>query len=60
MPQLPSFAMSKMLFLSVGIGFALVKVSVYSTVGLITNNRQEHASFLNTIEGFFMGGVLSG
>jgi fucose permease len=60
MPQLPSFAMSKMLFLSVGIGFALVKVSVYSTVGLITNNRQEHASFLNIIEGFFMVGVLSG
>ena len=60
MPQLPSFAMSKMLFLSVGIGFALVKVSVYSTVGLITHNRQEHASFLNIIEGFFMVGVLSG
>ncbi|KGJ87048.1 MFS transporter [Colwellia psychrerythraea] len=60
MPQLPSFAMSKVLFLSVGIGFALVKVSVYSTVGLITHNRQEHASFLNIIEGFFMVGVLSG
>ncbi|MCP4273880.1 MAG: MFS transporter [Gammaproteobacteria bacterium] len=60
MPQLPSFAMSKMLFLCVGVGFALVKVSVYSTVGLITNNAQEHASFLNTIEGFFMVGVLSG
>jgi FHS family glucose/mannose:H+ symporter-like MFS transporter len=60
MPQLPSFAMTKVLFLSVGVGFALVKVSVYSTVGLITANRQEHASFLNTIEGFFMIGVLSG
>jgi len=60
MPQLPSFAMTKVLFLCVGVGFALVKVSVYSTVGLITNNRQEHASFLNTIEGFFMVGVLSG
>ena len=60
MPQLPSFAMTKVLFLSVGVGFALVKVSVYSTVGLITDNRQQHASFLNTIEGFFMVGVLSG
>lgn len=60
MPILPSFAMTKVLFLSVGVGFALVKVSVYSTVGLITDNRQQHASFLNTIEGFFMVGVLSG
>ncbi|MCW8833888.1 MAG: MFS transporter [Colwellia sp.] len=60
MPLLPSFAMTKMLFLSVGVGFALVKVSVYSTVGLITESRQQHASFLNTIEGFFMVGVLSG
>lgn len=60
MPILPGFAMTKVLFLSVGVGFALVKVSVYSTVGLITDNRQQHASFLNTIEGFFMVGVLSG
>lgn len=60
MPLLPSFAMTKVLFLSVGVSFALVKVSVYSTVGLITENRQQHASFLNTIEGFFMVGVLSG
>jgi len=60
MPMLPSFAMTKVLFLSVGVGFALVKVSVYSTVGLLTENRQQHASFLNTIEGFFMVGVLSG
>jgi len=60
MPQLPSFAMTKLLFLSVGVGFALVKVSVYSSIGLITENRQQHASFLNTIEGFFMVGVLAG
>ncbi len=60
MPQLPSFAMTKVLFLCVGVAFALVKVSVYSTVGLITGNRQQHASFLNTIEGFFMIGVLAG
>jgi MFS transporter, FHS family, glucose/mannose:H+ symporter len=60
MPQLASFTMTKVLFLTVGVAFALVKVSVYATVGLITKNRQEHASFLNTIEGFFMVGVLSG
>ncbi|MBW8184313.1 MFS transporter [Shewanella nanhaiensis] len=60
MPLIPSFAMTKILFLSVGVSFALVKVSVYATVGLITHDRQSHAAFLNTIEGFFMVGVLSG
>ena len=60
MPQFPGFTMTKILFLSVGVAFALVKVSVYATVGLITENRQSHASFMNTIEGFFMVGVLSG
>ncbi|WDD99281.1 MFS transporter [Thalassomonas actiniarum] len=60
MTQFPGFAMTKILFLAVGVGFALVKVSVYATVGLITENRQSHASFMNTIEGFFMVGVLSG
>ncbi|WDE05206.1 MFS transporter [Thalassomonas viridans] len=60
MPQFPGFTMTKILFLAVGVAFALVKVSVYATVGLITENRQAHASFMNTIEGFFMVGVLSG
>ncbi|QQR90916.1 MAG: MFS transporter [Myxococcales bacterium] len=60
MPLLPSFFTTKVLFLCVGVSFALVKVSVYSTVGLITNNSKEHASFMNTIEGIFMVGVLVG
>ncbi len=60
MPQLANFTMTKVLFLTVGVAFALVKVSVYATVGLITADRQAHASLLNTIEGFFMVGVLSG
>jgi len=60
MPQFGSFAMTKLLFFTVGVSFALVKVSVYATVGLITKTPQQHAAFLNTIEGFFMVGVLSG
>ena len=35
MPLLPSFLTTKLLFMCVGIAFALVKVSVYSTLGLI-------------------------
>ena len=60
MPLIPSFLMTKMLFLCIGVAFALVKVSVYATIGVITNNPNSHASLLNGIEGFFMVGVLSG
>lgn len=60
MPLVPSFLMTKMLFLSVGISFALIKVSVYASIGLITENAKQHAGLLNTIEGLFMVGVLSG
>ncbi|MEX0644842.1 MAG: MFS transporter [Parvularculaceae bacterium] len=60
MPLLPSFAMTKVLFFTVGASFALIKVSVYSAIGLLTTDSNRHASLLNTIEGFFMIGVLSG
>ena len=60
MPLVPSFATTKLMFFAVGCSFALIKVSVYSTIGLLTETSNQHASFLNTIEGFFMIGVLSG
>jgi len=59
MPLLPSFATTKALFFCVGVAFALVKVSVYSTLGLIAEDRKQHASTMNLLEGFFMVGVLS-
>lgn len=59
MPLLPSFWTTKLLFLCVGVAFALVKVSVYSTLGLIASDRKHHASIMNTLEGVFMVGVLS-
>jgi FHS family glucose/mannose:H+ symporter-like MFS transporter len=60
MPLVPSFMMTKMLFLSVGISFALVKVSVYSMLGLICDSVKAHASNMNILEGCFMLGVLAG
>lgn len=60
MPIAPSFATTKLMFLSVGVSFALIKVSVYSTIGLITDDSNAHASMLNFIEGFFMIGVFGG
>jgi len=59
MPLLPAFWTTKLLFLCVGVAFALVKVSVYSTLGLIATDRRHHASIMNTLEGVFMIGVLS-
>jgi len=44
----------------VGISFAVVKVSVYSMIGIITNNDKEHKSLMSSIESFFMIGIASG
>lgn len=60
MPLAPAFATAKLLFLVVGASFALIKISVYSTIGLLTEDSSSHASLLNLIEGFFMVGVLAG
>ena len=60
MPLLPDFLTTKLFFMCCGISFALVKVSVYSTLGLITKDATQHAQWMNMLEGFFMAGVLSG
>ncbi len=60
MPALPGFWMTKLLFAAVGVSFALIKVSVFATIGLITNDQNDHASFMNFLESFFMIGVLIG
>jgi MFS transporter, FHS family, glucose/mannose:H+ symporter len=60
MANFPSFDTTKLLFMAVGASFALIKVSVYSTIGLVTNNEKDHASFMNFIESFFMVGILTG
>jgi len=52
-----SFWSAKMLFAAVGVSFALIKVSVYSAIGLVTNNQQEHNSLMSSIEGVFMFGI---
>jgi MFS transporter, FHS family, glucose/mannose:H+ symporter len=59
MPLLPAFATAKLLFFCTGVAFALVKVSVYSTIGLVADDRKQHAGMMNMLEGFFMVGVLS-
>ena len=60
MPLMNTFWMTKLLFATVGISFALIKVSVYATIGLVTKDEGEHISFMNFIESFFMIGILLG
>lgn len=58
MPLLQSFWATKLLFVTVGVSFALVKVSVYSSIGLLTDTPRAHAGLTSTIEGWFMVGIL--
>ena len=52
-----TFLHTKILFMSVGVSFALIKLSVYSLIGIITNSKKEHSSLMSSIEGVFMVGI---
>lgn len=52
-----SFDSAKILFATVGVSFALIKVSVYSLIGTVTENQKEHNSLMSNIEGVFMIGI---
>lgn len=52
-----SFDAAKILFATVGVSFALIKVSVYSLIGTVTENQKEHNSLMSSIEGVFMIGI---
>ncbi len=52
-----SFLSAKLLFAAVGSGFALIKVSVYSVIGLVTENEKQHNSLMSNVEGVFMFGI---
>ncbi|MBC7831446.1 MAG: MFS transporter [Hyphomicrobium sp.] len=60
MPVADAFWATRLLFVAIGISFAVVKVSTYASVGLLTATPRDHASLLNVIEGVFMLGVLGG
>jgi fucose permease len=60
MPLYPSFLTTRLLFACVGAGFAMAKVCVYSSIGLLTTDRIAHSRLTNTVEGLFMVGVLGG
>ena len=59
-PSVANFMFIKVLFACIGTAFALVKVSVYAIIGQLSSSTKTHSSLMNTIEGIFMLGVLSG
>jgi len=52
-----SFMGARILFATVGVSFALIKISVYSMIGLVVNSQHEHNSMMSSIEGVFMIGI---
>jgi len=60
MPLVASFWMTRLMFVTVGVSFAVVKISVYSSVGLVARDGRDHAARISLLEGVFMLGVLSG
>ncbi|WP_074409680.1 MULTISPECIES: MFS transporter [Aquimarina] len=52
-----SFWSAKLLFAAIGVSFALVKVSVYTLIGIITETRRDHNSLMSIVEGVFMIGI---
>ncbi|MBU2447231.1 MAG: MFS transporter [Bacteroidetes bacterium] len=48
------------LYMVTGASFGLMKVSVYSTIGLLSEGQKEHTAQMNTLEGFFQVGSLVG
>ena len=50
----------KLLFAVTGVSFAIIKISVFAIIGLVTNDEKEHSSLMSWIEGTFMIGVLVG
>lgn len=58
-PFTSSFVAVQLLFVAVGSSFALIKMSVYSCIGLVTRSANEHTSLMNFVESFFGVGIVS-
>lgn len=60
MPFTNSLLMVEMLFACIGSGFALIKMSVYGAIGLITKDEKEHLGLMSYTESFFGIGIVAG
>lgn len=58
-PIADAFWATQAMFFATGVGFALMKVSVYSTIGLFSTTTFGHARLLGLIEAAFMMAVVA-
>ena len=58
MPYSNSLIMIELMFAAIGSSFALIKMSAFGSIGLITKDDKEHISFMNFLEAFFGVGVV--
>lgn len=58
MPFTGSLVAIELLFAAIGSSFALIKMSAFGSIGLVTNGEKEHISFMNFLEAFFGVGVV--
>ena len=58
MPFTSSLIMVELLFAAIGSSFALIKMSAFASIGLVTKDEKEHISFMNFLEAFFGVGIV--
>ncbi|MGF2413748.1 MAG: MFS transporter [Ferruginibacter sp.] len=58
MPFTSSLIMVELLFAAIGSSFALIKMSAFGSIGLVTKDEKEHISFMNFLEAFFGVGIV--
>jgi len=58
MPLTSSLVMVEFLFAAIGSSFALIKMSAFGSIGLVTKDEKEHISFMNFLEAFFGVGIV--
>ncbi|HLP24609.1 MAG TPA: MFS transporter, partial [Acidobacteriota bacterium] len=57
-PLFVSFTAVKLVFLVTGVSYGLMKVALYSTIGLLAPDKKAHASLLSFVESFYKIGSL--
>ncbi len=55
-----SFTTIEMFFLVTGVGFALMKSSIFSAIGLLAHDIRAHAAFMSYLEATYAAGTFAG
>jgi MFS transporter, FHS family, glucose/mannose:H+ symporter len=59
-PFLNHYWAIKLYLVLAGASFVSIKITIYSAIALVADNKKSHASFMSILEGVFMGGSMIG